>query len=65
MDFFDNFDSAFLGYMSDCEDLDKIVDQICAGYYNNCSLTARLTETDKNYISNAVYRKTGKIINWI
>lgn len=65
MEMWDNFDGSFLGYMAECENLDKIVDAICAGYYNNYSLTARLTETDKKYISNAVYRRTGRIINWI
>ena len=66
MEMWDTFDSSFLGAMNDFEDLDRIVDQICSGLYvSGSSISARLNETDKSYISQQVYNRTGQIINWI
>jgi hypothetical protein len=66
MEMWDTFDSSFLGAMNDFEDLDRIVDQICSGLYvSESSISARLNETDKSYISQQVYNRTGQIINWI
>jgi len=57
------FDDDFLGCMADFARLDYIVNEICKGNYLtvNCS---GLTKTDKEYISQEVYKYSGKILNW-
>lgn len=57
------FDDDFLGCMADFARLDNIVKEICNGHYLTVNCYG-LTYTDKKYISQQVYNKTGKIVHW-
>jgi hypothetical protein len=64
--FIEMFDTDFIGYMNDYEELDKIVDCLCQspelrGTYIIKGVF-KLTSEDCNYIATQVFNRTGKVI---